>query len=112
MKYKNLYSRWHRYDMFGFKEIKKFNIGEIPTNDPEFGYTNWVRGNGRQSPEHYKRVSEGLSKKLKGVPKTPEHKHKLSIAKKGIPKPLEHRNNMKLAHKRRREAYLETQKQK
>lgn len=104
MKYKGLWSRWHRFDSDGKKHIKKFGIDETPSPIQEEGYTCWVRGTGPLSEEHYKNVTTAVRKVCVGVPKTPEQKEKMRQAKLGKPKTLEHRQNMALAWKNKRKA--------
>jgi len=101
-KYQGLWSRWHRYDMNGVKQIKRFEIDEIPCPLIDEGYTEWVRGTGPLSPEHYKNVAEAVRNTCKGKPKSPEQKMKMSKAAAGRPKSEEHKQSMREAWKRRR----------
>ena len=96
------YTRWHRFDKNGTKQIKKFEVNEKPVNSPE--YTEWRRGTGPLSPEHYKNVTEAVRNACIGVPKTEEQKHKMRLAKLGVPKSEEQRKNMSLAWKKKRQA--------
>jgi len=97
------YSRWHRFDSNGVKHIKRFGIEEIPTPLQEQGYTQWTRGTGPHSPEALHNLRIAVQRACKGVPKSPEQKEKMRIAKLGVPKTEQHKLNMKLSHQRRRE---------
>lgn len=97
-----LWTRYHRYDSDGNKHIKRFETHEDPTNIVEEGYTQWCRGTGKLSPEQYENVVNAIRKSCKGVPKSEEHKKKMSLAKLGKPKSLEHRKNMSKAWEKRR----------
>lgn len=103
MKYKGCWSRWHRFDSNGVKYIRKFKIDQRPNPLLEPGYTEWTRGTGPLAPDHYNNVANALRKFSLGVPKTPEQKKKMSLAKLGKPKTLEHRENMRKAWARKRE---------
>ena len=74
-----------------------------PTNIPDEGYTCWTKGTGPHSPEAYLKVSEGIRKACKGVPKTPEQKEKMRQAKLGVPKTEEHKINMRKSFERKRQ---------
>lgn len=102
MKYKGYWSRWHRFDANGIKQIKKFEINETPNPLQIPGYTEWRRGCGPLSPEHYENVVNAVRAFAKGRPKTPEQIEKMRLAKLGKPKSLEHRENMKKAWARKR----------
>ena len=91
-------SRWHRFDAQGNKHIRTFPIGEIPEPIKEDCYTPWMQGNGPFSEEGLKNIREKNSKTHKGVPKSPEQKEKMRLAKLGVPKTLEHRAAMSAAH--------------
>ena len=104
MKFKGLYTRWHRFDSNGKKYIKRFENNQLPDPMQEEGFTAWQRGTGPLSQEHYYNVSEGVRRACLGVPKTEEHKIKMSMAKIGVPKTEEHKANMRLAQQRLREA--------
>ncbi len=103
VKYKGLWSRWHRYDDAGFKQIKKFKIDETPTPIAQEGYTDWVRGTGKLTDEHYKNVTTAVRNACVGVPKSEEQKEKMRQAKLGVPKSEEHRKNMKLSWQKKRQ---------
>lgn len=108
MQFKGMWSRWHRYDDEGVKHIKKFGSDEIPKPLIEQGYTEWRRGTGPMSPEQYENVTTAVKKACIGIPKTPEQKHKMRLAKLGVPKSVEHRKNMSLAWKKKKQAqYLQ-----
>ena len=109
MKYQGLWSRWHRFDDNGVKQIKKFSIDEVPSPLQEPGYTEWRRGTGPLSQVHRQNVAEALRAACKGVPKTPEQKAKMRAAKLGVPKSPEHRESMRKAWERRRQRELEVQ---
>lgn len=112
MKYQGLWSRWHRYDTVGTKYIKKFGIDEVPTPIVEEGYSEWRRGTGPLEPEHYNNVANAVRAFSKGVPKSPEQREKMRLAKLGKPKSLEHRNNMSATWQRKRtERYTKAMKQ-
>lgn len=104
MKYKGMWSRWHRFDKNGAKYIRKFGINETPNPLIEPGYTEWRRGTGPLEDEHYKNVTNGVRNACLGVPKTEEQKHKMSLAKLGVPKSEEHRKAMSDAWKKKRQA--------
>lgn len=96
------YNRYHRFDMNGTKYIKRFELGVIPKTIPDEGYTEWVKGTGPHSPEAYVKVSEGIRKACKGVPKSDEQKLKMRQAKLGVPKSEEHKINMRKSFERKR----------
>jgi hypothetical protein len=95
-----LYTRWHRFDEHGVKYIKNHPVGEKPDNDPNF--TEWKRGTGPFSEVQLNTLRIAVRKACKGVPKTPEQKQKMSLAKLGVPKTQEHKQAMKTAWARRR----------
>ena len=95
-----LYTRWHRFDLKGVKYIKNHPVGEKPDNDPNF--TEWKRGTGPFSEVQLNTLRIAVRKACKGVPKTPEQKQKMSLAKLGVPKTPEHKQAMKSAWARRR----------
>lgn len=97
-----LWSRWHRYDSKGVKYIKKFEINETPAPSIEEGFTEWKRGTGPLSPEQYINITTAVRAFSKGIPKSPETKYKMSVAKKGIPKSEQHKQNMRDAWARRK----------
>lgn len=98
-----LYSRWHRFDNNGVKHIKRFELNEKPNPISEPGYTDWHRGTGPHSEQALTNLRVAVQKACKGVPKTPEQKEKMRIAKLGKPKSEQHKLNMRLGHQRRRE---------
>jgi hypothetical protein len=97
------YNRYHRYDMNGTKYIKRFEHGIVPTDVPDEGYTEWVKGTGPHSDEAYNKVVEGIRKACKGVPKSDEQKMKMRIAKLGVPKTEQHKINMRKTFERKRQ---------
>jgi hypothetical protein len=103
VKFKGLWSRWHRYDVDGKKQIKKFKIDETPIPLVEDGYTEWQRGTGKLTDEHYKNVTTAVRNACVGVPKTIEQKEKMRQAKLGVPKSEEHKQNMKLSWQKKRQ---------
>jgi hypothetical protein len=103
MKKQNSYMRYHRYDSNNVKYIKRFELGQTPSNVVEPGYTAWTRGTGPHNPEALNNVQNGVRKACLGIPKTPEQKLKMSIAKLGVPKTEEHKSNMRRSWERRRE---------
>ena len=104
MKYKGMWSRWHRYDSNGNKMIRKFELNETPSPLLEEGYTEWTRGTGPLSPEHYENLTNAVKAFSTGVPKSEEQKEKMRLAKLGVPKTEEHKKNMSLAWKKKRQA--------
>ena len=96
------WTRWHRYDDNGHKYIKRFENDEDPSDIIEKGYTQWSRGTGPLSEDHYKKVCAAIEATCKGVPKSLEHREKMRQAKLGKPKSEEHKKNMSLAWERRR----------
>jgi len=102
MKKQTKYNRYHRYDMAGNKYIKRFELGVEPTDMLDGGYTHWTKGTGPHSPEAYLKVSEGIRKACKGVPKSEEQKLKMRQAKLGVPKSEEHKINMRKTFERKR----------
>jgi hypothetical protein len=106
MKYKGLWSRWHRFDTEGNKYIQKFEIDQIPDPIQDAGYTEWRRGTGPLAPEHYKNVANALREMCKGKPKSPEQRQKMAEAKRGKPKSQAHKDAMsKTWQKKRQEKY-------
>lgn len=102
------YMRYHRYDMYGTKYIKRFELGSPPSkNVTEEGFTDWIRGTGPHDPIALNNVRNGVSKACKGIPKSPEQKQKMRLAKLGVPKTEEHKLNMKKSWERRRELQLQ-----
>lgn len=99
---KGIYSRWYRFDNNGVKYIKRFNVDEIPHPLTEDGYTEWTRGTGPHNEISLLKLRSAHAK-TRGVPKSPETKEKMRLAKLGIPKSEQHKLNMKLSHQRRRE---------
>lgn len=106
------YTRWHRFDDNGVKYIKRFEIGVIPNPISEFGYTDWSRGTGPHSEHARLKLQLAVTKACKGVPKSPETKEKMRIAKLGIPKSEQHKLNMKLSWQKRRELQTKPTKEK
>jgi len=97
------YTRYHRYDSNGVKHIKRFELGVVPIDTLDEGYSAWIRGTGPFAPEALHNVTEGIRKACTGVPKTPEQKQKMREAKLGVPKTQEHRDNMRKSWYKRRE---------
>jgi hypothetical protein len=104
MKFKGLYRRWHRFDANNKKIIKRFEIEEMPDPLQEEGYSEWVHGTGPMSEQQHINLVTAVRKACAGVPKTEEHKFKMSIAKLGVPKTEQHKANMRLAQQRIRDA--------
>lgn len=98
----NKYNRYHRYDMNGIKYIKRFELNETPVDIPDEGYTVWTKGTGPHSAEAYVKVAEGIRRACKGVPKTPEQKLKMRLAKLGVPKTEQHKLNMRKSFEQKR----------
>jgi len=96
------YSRWHRFDNNGVKYIKKYPLDEIPNPLSEEGYTDWTRGTGPHNEATMVKIRAAIDRICKGVPKTPEQKYKMRLAKLGKPKTEQHKLNIKLAHQRRK----------
>lgn len=71
--------------------------GETPQNLP--GHTEWVKGAGPHPPETKAKLTAILKSLFAGVPKPPEQKQKMRMAKLGVPKTLEHRKHMSEAQK-------------
>ena len=112
VKFKGLWTRWHRYDSAGNKQIKKFYHDNPPSPLCEEGYTQWVRGTGKLTEQHYNNVVNAVRKACVGVPKTEEQKEKMRQAKLGKPKTEEHKKNMSLSwQKKRQEKYKEAMQQ-
>lgn len=95
-----LYTRWHRFDDHGVKYIKNHPVGEKPSSEP--GFSEWKRGTGPFSAVQLNTLRTAVQKACKGVPKTPEQKQKMSLAKLGVPKTEAHKQAMKTAWARRR----------
>jgi hypothetical protein len=102
MKKQTKYNRYHRYDSNGKKYIKRYELGTEPNDIPDEGYTAWTKGTGPHSPEAYVKVSEGIRRACKGVPKSDEQKEKMRQAKLGVPKSEEHKINMRKSFERKR----------
>lgn len=102
MKYQGLWSRWHRFNEHGTKYIKRFGIDEIPEPLIEHGYTEWRRGTGPLTDQHYDNVVRAIRAFSTGVPKSENTKYKMRLAKLGVPKTMEHRKSMSEAWKRKR----------
>jgi hypothetical protein len=100
------YNRYHRYDMNGNKYIKRFELGVVPVDIPDEGYTCWIMGTGPHSAEAYEKVVNGIRKACLGVPKPPEQKEKMRQAKLGKPKTEEHKANMRLSWEQRNKKVL------
>ena len=102
MKQQN-YTRYHRYDQYGTKYIKRFENNCPPTNEIELGFTGWMRGTGPFEAQALHNVTEGIRRACKGVPKPPEQREKMRLAKLGVPKSQEHKDNMRRSWYKRRE---------
>jgi hypothetical protein len=102
------YMRYHRYDTNNVKHIKRFELNEVVPTTAEPGYTEWVRGTGPHNPDALNNVQNGVRKACLGIPKTPEQKYKMSIAKLGIPKTEEHKVSMRKSWERRRQLLQES----
>lgn len=98
------YSRWHRYDSNNVKYITQCDVDKHPEPISQEGYTDWRRGTGPHSPEVLIKLTEGIRKACKGVPKKPSTKEKMRQAKLGKPKSEKHKEAMRLSHKLRRGA--------
>jgi hypothetical protein len=98
------YSRWHRYDKNNIKYIVRCELDKHPEPLQEENYTEWCRGTGPHSEIGYQNVVSGIRKACSGVAKTPETKHKMSVAKLGKPKTPEHKKAMSLSHRLRQKA--------
>jgi hypothetical protein len=96
------YMRYHRYDQNNVKYIKRFELNETVPNADE-GFTEWIRGTGPFEPQALANVAEGIRRACTGVPKTPEQKQKMRLAKLGVPKSQEHKDNMRKSWYRRKE---------
>ncbi len=102
------YMRYHRYDMYGTKYIRRFELNCPPMkNITDEGYTEWIRGTGPHDPIALNNVRNGVSKACKGVPKSPEVREKMRLAKLGVPKSQEHKDNMRRSWERRRDLMLQ-----
>jgi hypothetical protein len=99
--------RYHRYDIYGTKYIKRFELNELPKNIIDEGYTEWIRGTGPHHPDALNNVINGVRKACLGVPKSPEQKEKMRQAKLGVPKSQEHKDNMRKSWERRRDLQLQ-----
>lgn len=107
------WTRWHRFDSNGTKHIKRFELTDHPDRIVEEGYTQWKRGTGPLGEEQYNNVANAVRAFSKGVPKSPEQKEKMRLAKLGKPKSEEHKQNMSKAWEIRRLTPMsEEQKQK
>jgi len=99
------YMRYHRYDKNNRKYIKRFELNEtIPTSEP--GYSEWIRGTGPHSETARTNITNGLRKACCGVPKTPQQKELMRMAKLGVPKTQEHKDNMRKSWYARRDRQL------
>ena len=96
------YNRYHRFDSNGKKYIKRFEIGQTVPTTQEEGYTVWCSGTGPHSPEALIKVTEGIRRACKGVPKSPEQREKMRQAKLGVPKTEEHKINMRKSFEQKR----------
>ena len=96
------WTRWHRFDKNGTKTIKRFELNDNPSSIVEEGYSQWTRGTGPLSEEHYNNVANAVRKLNKGVPKSEAQREKMRLAKLGVPKSEEHRKNMSKAWEIRR----------
>jgi hypothetical protein len=94
------YTRWHRFDKHGVKYIKNHPVGEKPENDSNF--SDWKRGTGPFTEVQLNTIRIAVQKACKGVPKPPEQRKKMSLAKLGVPKTEQHKQAMKSAWARRR----------
>ena len=92
---KGVNCRWHRYHLeTNTKQIKTFPIGFDASELYEEGYTFWKIGSGPFSQEAYEKIVAHANTKVKGIPKSPETKAKMSAAQKGIPKSPENKKRM------------------
>lgn len=96
------WTRWHRFDEAGTKFIKRFEIDEVPPKSEE-GFTEWTRGTGPLTEEHYNNVANAVRKVTAGIPKSEEQKEKMRLAKLGVPKSDAHRKAMADAWVKRRQ---------
>lgn len=96
------YNRYHRYDLFGNKQIKRVELNETVTDIPDIGFTVWTKGTGPHTYDNYIKVSEGIRRACKGVPKSDEQKLKMRQAKLGVPKSELHKQNMRKSYLARR----------
>jgi len=103
---KGEWCRWHRYNAQGEKEQRCFPIGTIPAHDE--GYSAWTQGTGTPSERALRNTREAVSRAHLGIPKSPEQRAKMRLAKLGKPKTLEHRRNMSEAQLRRAARRKET----
>lgn len=101
MKYKGLWSRWHRFDSNNVKQIKRYAIDETPHPLVEDNYSAWTRGTGPLAGQQYDNVASHCVNTFKGKPKPPEQKAKMRDAKLGKPKTEEHKHNMSIAQCKR-----------
>ena len=106
MKKEVRWTRWHRFDDTGFKQIKRFENHEDPSIITEEGYTSWKPGTGPLSEEHYNNVVTAIRAACQGVPKSDKQKQKMREAKLGVPKTDEHKKNMCIAWDKRKEKGL------
>lgn len=102
MKKQVKWTRWHRFDNNGTKTIKRFELTDNPSLIVEEGYTQWKRGTGPLNEEQYNNVANAVRRLNKGIPKSPEQREKMRLAKLGKPKSEEHRKNMSKAWEIRR----------
>lgn len=101
------YYRYHCFDRVGKKIVRCFKPNVEPQTLADC--TEWVAGSGPITGEALERVRAGVAK-LKGVPKSAEHRAKMSAASKGKPKSAEHRLAMSRAHRARAEMLKEQQR--
>lgn len=85
----SIHSLVNAVDRIQAGELEKFFIRTMETQNPEIGYNLTAGGTGgatRFGPlaPH---VIDALRLAVTGVPKSPEHRKNLSIAKKGVPNP-------------------------
>jgi len=90
--------RWHRY-VNEIKIIKNFPIDETPIG--------WIRGTGTVKPETLNKLIASNHKNWKGIPKSPEQKQKMSLAKLGKPKSEQHKQSLKKAWQARKSTNCE-----
>ena len=95
------FTRWHRFDHYGNKQIKKFPLDFVP-GCADLGYTVWSRGMGRCEGPSLERLTAANKRNFLGKPKPESQRIKMREAKIGIPKSLEHRAAMAEAQKARR----------
>jgi hypothetical protein len=100
------YNRYHRYDSNGVKHIKRFELNSVVPVTPEPGYGPWIHGTGPFAPQALLNVTRGLQRACTGVPKTPQQKELMRLAKLGVPKTQEHKDNMRKSWYARRDRKL------